>query len=240
MKISLFPSALLGLLLASNVWAGAFSVTPVRLYFEPRDRAVAITLVNESDNEIALQADINRWSQDDAGKDQMELTEDLIVSPPNMKLAPRSKQVIRVALLVPRDAHQQMTYRLVVRELPEAIATKEGEMQLPIALVLNMPVFITPVKAQRVIDCAATTVSDKPVEVICQNQGNASAQLRDIELKRDGKSLARLEGGIYLLPGAKKSIQLKTEEGARLVSGPAELSVLFDDRKQQHFVLSLP
>ena len=64
--------------------AGSFSVTPVRLFFEQRDRAVAVTLTNEGDTEIALQADINVWSQDAAGVDKLELTEDLIVAPPSL------------------------------------------------------------------------------------------------------------------------------------------------------------
>ena len=40
---------LLPLLLASlcsTSWAGSFSVSPVRIYMKPRDRAVAITLTN--------------------------------------------------------------------------------------------------------------------------------------------------------------------------------------------------
>ena len=43
----------LGLLatsLAAPVWAGQFSVTPVRIYVAPKDRAAAVTVTNEGDD----------------------------------------------------------------------------------------------------------------------------------------------------------------------------------------------
>jgi len=39
--------------------AGVFSVTPVRIYMTPRDRAVAVTITNQGDSPIVLQADLN-------------------------------------------------------------------------------------------------------------------------------------------------------------------------------------
>src|SRR5665647_2543281 len=65
--------------------AGVFSVTPVRLYMTPRDRAIAVTLTNEGDSAVVLQADINSWSQKPDGTDELVLTEDLILAPPIIK-----------------------------------------------------------------------------------------------------------------------------------------------------------
>lgn len=240
MKNSLVLALCLATLLSAECFAGAFSVSPVRLYFEPRDRAVAVTLVNEGDAEIALQADISTWMQDAAGVDTLELTEDLIVAPPSLKLAPHSKQVVRLALLVPRDLSRQMTYRLVVREVPEVMTAKESGIQLPIALVLNMPVFVTPKGARYEMQCALTPGMAGATGVTCANSGSAYAQVRSIELSRNGKTLARFEGGLYILPGAKKTLQLKPEDGALVTPGAAELTVTGDDRKPQSFGISVP
>ena len=46
-------AALLIALPAADAWAGAFTVTPVRIYMTPRDRAVALTVINEGDAEKA-------------------------------------------------------------------------------------------------------------------------------------------------------------------------------------------
>ncbi len=238
MKFPLILSACL-FALSAECSAGAFSVSPVRLYFEPRDRAVAVTLVNEGDAEIALQADINTWTQDSAGTDKLELTEDLIVSPPSLRLAPHSKQVVRLALLVPRDLSRQMTYRLVVREVPEVLVPVESGVQLPIALVLNMPVFVTPKGAKHAVRCELSPGLAQAVGVTCENTGNAYAQLRSVELNQNGKTLARFEGGLYLLPDVKKTLQLKPEEDATMAPGAAELTITCDDRKPLSFNVNL-
>lgn len=238
----LFKLALAALLagLVTVAHAGAFSVTPVRLFFEQRDRAIAVTLVNEGDSEIALQADINTWTQDANGVDKLELTEDLIVAPPSLKLAPRGRQVIRLALTAPRDASRQMTYRLIVREVPEVTAPKDGNLTLPIALVLSMPVFITPPAAKRQVEFSMSATKGPAPELVVANTGGTYAQLREVELKRDGKTLARFEGSSYVLPGARKSLALKGNEATSFPSGPAELVVTFDDAKPQTFRVTVP
>lgn len=231
--------------LASGVsQAGAFSVSPVRLTFEARDRAVALTLTNDGDAEVALQADLFRWEQDAQGKDQLTLTEDLIVAPPSLKMAPRSQQVVRLALLGARDPARQLTYRLVVREIPEATASTDSAVQLPIALVLSMPVFITPTGAQRLLECSrvaaskVSTLEPAAMVVSCRNQGQAHAQLRRLELKQSGAVRAIVEGSSYLLSGSQREFVLKPTDMASskpASSGPFELTVWFDDGKTQVF-----
>lgn len=232
--------ALMTLLSAAVAQAGSFSVTPVRLFFEPRDRAVAVTLTNDGDSEIALQADVNRWTQEADGTDKLELSDDLIISPPSLKLAPKSKQVVRLALTTPRDMAQQMTYRLIVREVPEAVANKDSAVQLPIALVLSMPVFITPPNGKRQVACEMGKSPTRALEAVCQNTGNVYAQVRGVELRRGESVLARFEGGTYLLQGVRRALGLKPEGAAAPPPGAAELVVKFDDARTQSFAVELP
>ncbi|MDO8774118.1 MAG: fimbria/pilus periplasmic chaperone [Burkholderiaceae bacterium] len=69
----------------------------------------------------SLQADLNIWSQKLDGIDEQLPTDDLILSPPIIKLAPKARQVVRLALLKPADASRQLTYRMILREVPEAV-----------------------------------------------------------------------------------------------------------------------
>lgn len=206
--------------------AGVFSVTPVRLYMTPRDRAIAVTLTNEGDSPVVLQADINAWSQKPDGTDELVLTDDLILAPPIIKLAPRARQVVRLALLKPADASRQLTYRLIVREVPEALP-QDKEIQVPIALALSMPVFITPPAAKRQVECTANRGDAKTLNVRCSNSGTAYAQVREATVSRGEKVLARFEGGNYILPGAVKTIGLKAEQP--VPAGEGKLVVTFDD-----------
>lgn len=222
---------------AAPVLAGVFSVTPVRIFMKPRDRAVAITLVNEGDTEVALQADLHAWTQKPDGTDELALTEDMILSPPIIKLAPHARQVVRLALLKPADASRQLTYRMIVREVPEATNPGANNMQVPVALALSMPVFITPPVARREVACEAGHAGAQ-VQAVCSNTGSAYAQIREIQLRRAGQLLGRFEGGSYVLPGVRKAIDLATPQP--VAGGEAQLTVIFDDFESQAFSVSLP
>ena len=214
--------------------AGAFSVSPVRIYMLPRDRAIAVTVVNEGDTEVVLQADLNAWTQQPDGTDELVPTDDLILSPPVIRLAPNTRQVVRLALLKPADVSRQLIYRMIMREVPEAVSVRDRTVQLPVALALSMPVFITPPPAKRSMDCVAAP----NLTVKCANSGTAYAQVRGILLKRDTLTLALFEGGTYILPGAQKVINLKGEPG--VTPGAASMSVSFDDGTSQIFEVTLP
>jgi fimbrial chaperone protein len=234
---SLLIAAFAAAIPAAPAFAGSFSVTPVRIYMTPRDRAVAVTITNEGDSPVALQADINVWSQKPDGTDELVLTEDMILSPPIIRLAPKARQVVRLALLKPADASRQLTYRLIVREVPEITAPKEGTLEVPIALVLSMPVFITPPPAKREVACTGGR-EGAALAVTCANTGSAYAQIREILVQRSGNTLARFEGGAYILPGARKSIGIASSQP--ITAGEATLKVTFDDGKDQSFDVRLP
>lgn len=227
-------------LLAEPASAGVFSVVPVRIFMSPRDRAVAITLTNEGDTPVALQADVNVWRQKPDGTDEETLSEDLILSPPIIKLAPRARQVVRLARTAPADLSQQLTYRLTVREVPEISAPSQPVLQIPITLALSMPVFITPPNAQRTVACEASRSAGAAdaLNVACTNSGNAYAQVRELAIQRGGQVAARAEVASYLLPGARKTLGLKADKV--LEAGPAELVIGFDDGTRQAFPISLP
>ncbi|MDO8778787.1 MAG: fimbria/pilus periplasmic chaperone [Burkholderiaceae bacterium] len=228
----------LSLLPGEYAWAGFFSVTPVRVYMTPRDRAVAVTVSNEGDTEVVLQADLNTWSQKQDGTDEQLPTEDLILSPPIIKLAPKARQVVRLALLKPADASRQLIYRMILREVPEAVPSRDQSIQMPIALALSLPVFITPPAAKREISCRAVLSDANALSASCTNAGSAYAQVREVLVMRDSQVLARFEGGTYILPGAQQAMGVKGHRA--ITSGPAQLRVSFDDGKAQLFDVVLP
>jgi fimbrial chaperone protein len=228
----------LAMLLAAAlpVHAGVFTVNPVRMYMGPRDRALAVTITNGGDSEMVLQAESFDWSQTPDGQDQLKPTDDLVLAPPIIKIAPRGRQVVRLALVAPRDASRQLTYRIIVREVPEA-APAASAVQVQVALAMNMPVFVTPVGAKRKLDCGLTRQA-AGLRAACANQGTAYAQVRELRVLRDGQPLARFEGGPYILPGATRLIELKANQA--IAPGPVQLAVRFDDGTETTTDLVLP
>jgi fimbrial chaperone protein len=232
-------AAALALALAAPAWAGLFSVTPVRIFMAARDRATAVTVTNEGDTELLMQADIFDWKQKADGTDDLTLSEDMILAPPIIKLAPKSRQVLRLALTRPPAAGQQLTYRLIVREIPEA-RPPEKDVQVQIALAFSLPVFITPAGAKRQVECKMERTGPSQVMAVCENLGTAYAQTVDYVLTNAaGEKLATRETGGYILPGSKRSFEM-TRPAGRIPGGPAKLSVAQDDASKQTFDVVVP
>lgn len=232
MNASRFFAAILALAAAQCAWAGVFSVTPVRIYMQPKDRAVAVTITNEADEPVVLQADVYEWRQSAEGADELVPSEDLVLAPPIIKLGAKAKQVVRLARLTPPDASRQLTYRLILRELPEASGNKG--ITVPVALALSMPVFITPPNARHRMTCEAAREQDAVI-AFCANNGNAYTQVREVLVKQKGETLARFEGGAYILPGARR--RLAPHADKPVAAGAVQLVVTYDDGSSQTFDL---
>jgi len=221
---------------AAPVAAGVFTISPVRLHMGPRDRAVAVALGNDGDSPLVLQAELFLWRQDGTGADVLTPTDDLVLAPPIVKLDPGTRQVVRLAMVAPRDATRQLTYRLVMREVPEALPKAPG-VSVPVALAMSLPVFVTPPAARRDLAC---TLQRDGAQLLaqCENRGNAYAQVRELRVLRAGRSLAHFNGGAYVLPGSSRPIALQS--GPDLAPGPAQLALLFDDGTRRTDDLALP
>lgn len=217
--------------------AGVFSISPVRIYMTPRVRAVAVTISNEGDSEVLLEADLQQWTQRPDGADALTSTDDLVLAPPTMRIPARSQQVVRLALLRALDPARQLSYRMTLREVNRPVA-EQGSMQVPVALALSLPVFVTPAQVKRDVDCFSLLANGRTAEVTCRNSGASYAQVRQAVLRREAQEIARFSGGNYILAGASKPLTLSSD--GNVPAGPATLTVSYDDGGEQVFHLVSP
>lgn len=232
------PAALLAAACSLPAGAGQFTITPVRIFMSPKERAVAVTVTNDSDEEVVMQADLYTWKQKEDGSDDLALTEDLILTPPILKLAPHGRQVVRLARLTPPPAGVQLTYRLIVREVPEARSS--AQIQLQVALAFSLPVFISPPGVKRDLQCGVERSAPDQVRAVCSNAGTAYTQIRALEVRDEkGARLAARDGGGYLLPAVRRSFDIKRADG-KIPAGKVRLQVALDDGTVQSFDATLP
>jgi fimbrial chaperone protein len=230
------PCLLVAAIVAFPAAAGQFSVSPVRLYMVPKDRAIAVTISNEGDEPLIMQADLYLWKQKPDGEDDLTLTEDLFLSPPIIKLAPKARQVVRLAMVRPSQPSQQLTYRMIVREIPEA--RTDATLQVQVAMAFSLPVFITPPSAKYKLGCAAERAADA-IRAICENTGTAYARPTEFVLSNPaGAELASSDSGGYILPAVKRGFDLKRVLGG-IPGGNAKLTVRLDDGSAQTFDVKL-
>lgn len=236
-RVAALSALLVGV--SHSALAGEFSVTPVRIFMQQRDRAVAVTVTNEGTEEVVMQADLYAWKQKPGGEDELTLTEDMILSPPILKLAPKSRQVVRLARLGPPPIAEQLTYRMIVREIPEA-RPASADLKVQIALAFSLPVFVTPPNAKREIRCTTERAAPDAVNAVCHNSGTAFAHPRDfVLLAENGQQLATRELGGYILPGIRRSFEVKRTEG-KIPAGKVKLKVTMEDGSLETFEAVLP
>lgn len=238
--LCLTAAAFASLLSAAPASAGSFSVSPVRIYMQARERATAITIVNEGDSELVMQAELFTWKQKPDGVDELTPTEDMILAPPILKLAPRSRQVVRLANLRPVPPGPQLTYRMVVREIPEV--RPASSVQVQVALAFSLPIFITPPGAKSQLSCALGQGTATALVATCDNRGQAYAQPVKMTLTTAGGEVlaSRDITGGYILPQVKRNFELPRPAGAgAMPRGPAQLAVTQDDGSKQVFDVQL-
>ncbi|MDR3414890.1 MAG: fimbria/pilus periplasmic chaperone [Nevskia sp.] len=105
-------------LLGAPAGAASLQVSPVTLVFQAGQPALGITLHNTGDAPLTGQVRVFTWGQD--GKDDTLQPADkaLVASPPMVVIAPQAEQLVRVVRLNREPADHELTYRLLIDELP--------------------------------------------------------------------------------------------------------------------------
>ncbi len=221
------------------VLADGFTVTPVRIYMTPKDRAVAITVTNDGDNELVMQADLFQWKQTPEGQDDLIPTEEMFLAPPIVKIPAKSRQVVRLARISREMPSEQLTYRMIVREIPEARKPTGDSSEVQFALAFNMPVFITSPQAKPKLDCTIARATANAVKAVCANTGTAHIHPVKLELSdRSGQVLAHDDNGGYILSSITRSYELNRQD-AKIPGGPGKLAVSLADGTVQDFDVNI-
>jgi fimbrial chaperone protein len=185
--------------------ASTFNISPIRAELTAAHRTEALTIVNADDSPVVVQIRVVRWSQK-GGAEQLEDTRELLATPPVLQIPANGQQIIRVALRREPDPAQELTYRVIFEEVPQA-APKDF-VGLRVALRLSIPVFIAPAhgKASAELAWQSRWLPNGQVELAATNTGSAHLQITDFEAQFPG-SLMPLRGiaSKYVLPGSRMS-----------------------------------
>lgn len=209
----MFQRFLMGMLASATVFgpssapahAGSFSISPLRVELSATATTGALTLRNQEDAPIVVQAEAMLWEQVD-GQDRLTPTRDLLVSPLVFTMPGNGSQLLRVALRRPADAGRELSYRLILTEVPQPASPEFTGLN--VALRVSLPVFVAPAAetAPR-LEWTASPAADGALAVTARNSGNAHARILRFEVApATGAAAARLqEVTAYLLPGQSRT-----------------------------------
>jgi fimbrial chaperone protein len=196
---------ILGAAMAAPASASTFNISPIRAVLTNSHRTEALTIANAEDSPVVVQVRVLSWSQK-AGAEQLEDTRELLVTPPVLQIAANSEQIVRVALRREPDPAQELTYRVIFEEVPQA--APGNFTGLRVALRLSIPVFVAPAhgSAGAQVAWASRWLPNGQLELAATNSGSGHLQITDFEALFPG-SLMPLRGATskYVLPGSRVS-----------------------------------
>ncbi|HZA01037.1 MAG TPA: molecular chaperone [Hyphomicrobiaceae bacterium] len=118
--------------------AASLQVSPTTVEVVAPAAAATIKLRNDETRPITAQVRVFRWSVVD-GKERLDPTDFVVVSPPIVSLSPRTDYVVRIVRTSRQPVSGEESYRLLVDELPDAKRMKSGAVNL--LLRYSLPVF---------------------------------------------------------------------------------------------------
>jgi fimbrial chaperone protein len=181
--------------------AGTFSISPVRVDLAAESTTGVVTIRNQEDQPVVVQAESKLWQQTIAGE-QLESTRDVLVTPAVFTIPPQGSQVVRIALRRDVDPRVELSYRLILTEVPQQAAP--GFSGLNLALRMSLPIFIAaqaPTAPQ--IKWTAARSPDGTVAVTAMNAGSEHARVLDLLINPQpgGEQWLHQQGAHYVLPG---------------------------------------
>lgn len=171
---------LLLLPIAAHVTAGSLTISPVSLQMDENQKAISMTLQNDADEPAPIQLRVFRWTQD-RGNDQFRETDDVVISPPFVTLAANRSYNVRIFRKDNRVQAQEMTYRIIIDEIPQPIDPRSTNGGVKMSLRTSHPLFITPDKAVTTVSWAMKRDS-RGWYIAARNDGTRHALLTDVYL----------------------------------------------------------
>jgi fimbrial chaperone protein len=233
--MGLLASAVVAGLPSMPAHAGTFSISPIRLDLSKALQSAAITVRND-DREVLVQAEVVLWEQVD-GEDRLTPTRHLVVSPAVFTLPPNGSQLVRVALRgPPADTTRELSYRLILQEVPQAASPDFSGLQ--VSLRLSVPIFVANEGTRGPELAWSATASGNGLLLTARNSG-------DVHTRLHGFSIAPVTGvdpplvqsaATYILPGQSRSWALGQEQGETTSAahwGRLRLKVTTDDGESE-------
>jgi fimbrial chaperone protein len=200
----LLAGNLLGLALAAQAASakGHLQARPTMLELPPGAAAGRMTLANTGDEPVAAQVRVYAWIQKD-GSDVLVPTTDVVLSPPIANVPAGGEQLVRIVRQGKKADQRDLSYRVVVDELPGK--TKSGDAAVGILMRYVLPLFVRSAEAGDAALSCGLVRAQAGASLECTNSGGRAAQLGASRLKGNGKTY-ELTAGLYgyVLPGSQR------------------------------------
>lgn len=209
--------------------AADLAVLPVGLSLSAVNNKGMITVSNRGKDSVIIQAETVSWTQSDS-KNQYAPTHELLVNPPLFTIAAGRSQVVRIGLRQAQPAKQEIAYRLLLREVPNAPSVNEQadegkQGSIRVLLQLSLPIYIAPAAPVSLSQWHAHQDTNGAVLLKLNNNGNVhilvnELTLRNADADKNAAPLATVKVNDVVFPGQDHSWKITPEsklQGKRFV-----------------------
>ena len=192
--------------------AGTFSISPLRAELSAGIQTGAMTLRNQESAAVVVQAEVMLWEQAD-GQDRLAPTRDVLVSPAVFTIPGNGSQLVRVALRRPADSQRELSYRLILTEVPQRASP--DFTGLNVALRLSLPIFVAPIAvATPRVDWSAMRSPAGAISVTAHNSGNVHARVLHFSVSPAAGPTPGIRQDVtaYILPGQARTWTLENNQ----------------------------
>jgi fimbrial chaperone protein len=196
--------------------AASFTVNPVRVDLAAERPYMVMQITDTDDAPVTLQARTYRWTESDISHGGgLVSTDDLILNPPLLTIAPHTTRFLRLGLRAVNRGVTELSYRLVLQEVPKAVAAGDNGAVLRTIVRMTIPVFAVPTSpAASKPDWALQQVGMGKFKLVLTNKGTAHIHLLKLGISPvdQTNALKTLNAPIYVLPGQSYTWEIESPE----------------------------
>ncbi len=121
--------------------ANSLMIWPIDPTINPDDKASELWLENRGNATTMMQVRIFSWLQV-GGQEQYQTQQQVVASPPMVRLEPGQKQLVRLIKQGVPEAGREMSYRVVLDEIPTPRTPGENQAGLTFQMRYSVPLFV--------------------------------------------------------------------------------------------------
>ncbi|MBK0098206.1 molecular chaperone [Erwinia sp. S63] len=121
--------------------ANSLMIWPIDPAINPDEKASELWLENRGNATTMMQVRIFSWLQV-GGQEQYQTQQQVVASPPMVRLEPGQKQLVRLIKQGPPEAGREMSYRVVLDEIPTPRTPGENQAGLTFQMRYSVPLFV--------------------------------------------------------------------------------------------------
>lgn len=197
--------------------AASILLWPIDPWLAADTPATELWIQNQGDTPTTMQVRIVRWRQD-GGNERYQAQQDVVASPPIVRIEKGSKQLIRLIKQTTVPAGVEQAYRIIVDEIPQPQGDNTPQIGLKIQMRYSIPLFAYgqgvatyreganhALVETRDLSWRTSRDGGKPALEVT-NRSDVHVRLSDVKVQQGGQRRTLAEGLLgYVLPGSTRS-----------------------------------